>query len=221
MDGWSVLAALKSDPEMADIPVIMVTIVDDKNLAYSLGASDYLTKPIQRGRLAAVLNLYRPAGRALVVDDDPDSRRLARQVLEADGWSVTEAQDGREGPERVAAARPDLVILDLMMPEVDGFCFAEELGRHESWRTIPVLVMTAKDLSDRERQLLHGYAFRVVEKGPASRRELQDLIRLEISARARRPVAAGDDGASAPIDDQPSTIDGETDSHAPDPAGRR
>ncbi len=186
MDGWSVLAALKSDPELAEIPVIMVTIVDDKNLAYSLGASDYLTKPIHRKRLAAVLARYRPAGRALVVDDDRDSRRLVRQILEADGWSVTEAPDGREGLDRVTEARPDLVVLDLMMPEVDGFRFAEELNRHESWRTIPILVLTAKDLSDRERRLLHGHAFRVLEKGSASRRELQDLIRLEVGAHVRR-----------------------------------
>jgi PAS domain S-box-containing protein len=222
MDGWSVLAKLKSDPELADIPVIMVTIVDDKNLALSLGASDYLTKPIHRKRLAAVLDQYRPAGRALVVDDDPDSRRLARQILEADGWSVTEAPDGGAGLQCVADARPDLIILDLMMPEVDGFRFAEELGRHESWRTIPVVVVTAKDLSDRERQLLHGYAFRVLEKGSASRRDLQELIRREVATRARRhPVAAADDRASAPIDDDPAKIDEETEAHAPDPAGRR
>ncbi len=108
------------------------------------------------------------------------------------------------------------------MPEVDGFRFAEELGRHESWRTIPVLVVTAKDLSDRERQMLHGHAFRVVEKGSASRRQLQDLIRLEVAARARRhPVAAADDGPPVPIDDHPANIDEETDAHAPDPAGRR
>src|SRR5262249_46615286 len=111
MDGWSVLAALKSDAELAGIPVIMVTIVDDKKLAYSLGASDYLTKPIHRKRLADLLDRYRPAGRALVVDDDPDSRRLARQVLESDGWSVTEARDGREGLRCVADAPPDLIIL--------------------------------------------------------------------------------------------------------------
>jgi CheY-like chemotaxis protein/nitrogen-specific signal transduction histidine kinase len=221
MDGWSVLAALKSDAELADIPVIMVTIVDDKNLAYSLGASDYLTKPIGRKRLADVLGRYRPAGWALVVDDDEDSRRLVRQVLEADGWSVIEARDGREGLARVADAPPDLIVLDLMMPEVDGFGFAEELGRHESWRTIPVLVVTAKDLSDRERHLLHRYAFRVLEKGATSRRELQDLIHLEVAGHTRRRnAAAAGDRASAPAA-HPENTDVEIDVHAEDPAGRR
>jgi CheY-like chemotaxis protein len=221
MDGWSVLAALKSDPELAEIPVIMVTIVDDQSLAYSLGASEYLTKPIHRERLADMLGWYRPAGRALVVDDDPDSRRLARHVLEADGWSVTEARDGREGLQRVADAPPDLIVLDLMMPEVDGFRFAEELGRHEAWRTIPILVVTAKDLSDRERHLLHRYAFRVLEKGAASRRELQDLIYLEITAHGRhRSARVADHAAPAPIV-HPEATDEELDVHAPDPAGRR
>jgi PAS domain S-box-containing protein len=220
MDGWSVLAALKSDPELAATPVIMVTIVDDKKLAYSLGASDYLTKPIHRKRLATVLDRYRPAGRALVVDDDADSRRLVRQTLEADGWSVTEARDGREGLARVADDPPDLVVLDLMMPEVDGFGFAEELGRHESWRTIPVLVVTAKDLSDRERHLLYRYAFRVLEKGATSRRELQDLIRLEVSTHTRRRIAAAGDKTPAPIAD-PENTDAEIDVHAQDSAGRR
>jgi CheY-like chemotaxis protein len=199
----------------------MVTIVDDRKLAYSLGASDYLTKPIHRKRLADLLDRYRPAGRALVVDDDPDSRRLARQVLESDGWSVTEARDGREGLQSVADATPDLIVLDLMMPEVDGFRFAEELGRHETWRTIPVLVVTAKDLSDRERHLLHRYAFRVLEKGTASRRELQDLIRLEVAAHARRRQVAAANAEAPASSPQAEDIDEELDVHAQDPAGRR
>ena len=213
MDGWTVLAALKSDRELAAIPVIMVTIVDDQDLAYSLGASDYLTKPIHRHRLAEVLDRYRPAGRALVVDDDDDCRRQAREVLEADGWSVVEARDGREGLRAVAESPPDLILLDLMMPEVDGFGFAEELGRHEDWRTIPVLVVTARDLSDADRQRLHRHAFRVLDKGAGTRRELQDLIRLEVAAHARRPAAAAAD------DTEPNPE--EIGVHAADPAGRR
>ena len=78
---------------------------------------------------------------------------------------MTEAENGREGWSASRDARPDLIVLDLMMPEIDGFRFAEELGRHESWRTIPILVVTAKDLSDAERQLLHGHAFRVLREG--------------------------------------------------------
>ena len=191
MDGWAVLAALKSDPELADIPVIMVTIVDDKNLAYSLGAAAYLTKPIHRKRLAAILDRYRPAGRALVVDDDENCRHLMRQILEKDGWSVVEAENGREGLERVAESRPDLIILDLMMPEVDGFLFAQELSRNETWRGIPILVVTAKDLSEEDREFLHARAFGVLGKGSGSRHELQDLIRREVAGHARQRTAAG------------------------------
>ncbi len=209
MDGWAVLTAIKSDPELAEIPVIMVTIVDDRNLAYSLGASDYLTKPIHRKRLATVIARHRPAGRALVVDDDADARRLARQVLESEGWSVTEARDGREGLDRVAEDPPDLIVLDLMMPELDGFGFAEELGRKEKWRTIPVLVVTARDLSAEDRTLLHRYAFCVVSKGAASRNELQSLIRTNVEAHTRRHSLSR------------TPADPEIEAHAPDPAGRR
>ncbi len=209
MDGWAVLTAIKSDPELAEIPVIMVTIVDDRNLAYSLGASDYLTKPIHRKRLASMIARHRPVGRALVVDDDESARRLARQVLESGGWSVTEACDGREGLDRVAEDPPDLIVLDLMMPELDGFGFAEELGRHEKWQTIPVLVVTARDLSAEDRTLLHRYAFSVVSKGAASRNELQSLIQARVDAHTRRSSLAR------------SQADPEIDAHAPDPAGRR
>jgi CheY-like chemotaxis protein len=204
----------------------MVTIVDDRNLAFSLGAADYLTKPIDRRRLAAVLDRYRPAGRALVVDDDEDCRRLARQVLESEGWSVIEARDGREGLERVATTPPDLIILDLMMPELDGFHFAEELGRDASRRAIPILVVTARDLSGRERDWLHGRACGILEKGSTSRRELQERIRLEVAAHARRhrPATCPTGTTSSSlhtITETPANPEPETDLHAADPAGRR
>jgi DNA-binding response OmpR family regulator len=150
-----------------------------------------------------------------------DSRRLVREFLEADRWLVTKARNGRKGLEHVADARPELIILDLMMPEVDGFRFAEELGRNEAWQTILVLVVTAKDLSDRERRLLYRYAFRVLEKGGTFRRELQDLIHFGVAAHARRRTAAAAGGvAPAPIA-HPENADEELDVHAQDPAGRR
>ncbi|MHB1561982.1 MAG: response regulator [Isosphaeraceae bacterium] len=222
MDGWSVLGALKADPELAEIPVVMVTIVDDRNLAFSLGAADYLTKPIDRRRLAEVLNRHRPAGIALVVDDDEDCRHLVRHVLESVGWTVVEANDGRQGLKQVQSRNPDLIVLDLMMPELDGFHFAEELGRDESRRSIPILVVTAKDLSGRERDWLQGRACGILEKGSTSRRELQQRIRLEVAAHARRrrPAAAGNGSASASLDTQ-ANPKVEADAHAADPAGRR
>jgi PAS domain S-box-containing protein len=186
MDGWNVLAALKSDPELAEIPVVMVTIVDNKNLGFSLGASDYLTKPIDRKRLAAILKRFRPGGTALVVDDDESSRQMVRQTLENEGWTVVEGENGRVGLERVGEAHPDLIILDLMMPEVDGFGFAEELSRHEAWRTIPILVVTAKDLSSEDRLRLHGIVFKILQKGIDTQDELINVIRREVDDQLRR-----------------------------------
>src|SRR5262249_47843169 len=142
LDGWAVLSALKSDPATAAIPVIMLTMVEDRDLGYAVGAADYLTKPIDREHLAAAI---RPHGRtesaagtrtALVVEDDPATREMLRRMLQGDGWAVTEAQNGRVGLERVAASPPDLILLDLMMPELDGFGFVERLRAEPDWRTI-------------------------------------------------------------------------------------
>src|SRR5262249_46389899 len=111
MDGWAVLTALKADPTVADIPVIMLTIVDDKNLGYALGAADYLTKPVDWDRLAAILQKYRctqPPCTVLVVEDDPDTRDMLRRLLTRGGWAVTEATNGRVALERVAESQPEL-----------------------------------------------------------------------------------------------------------------
>ncbi|MDG3005880.1 response regulator [Paludisphaera mucosa] len=192
MDGWAVLEALKSSPDVAEIPVVMVTIVDDKNLGYALGASDYLTKPIDRKRLTTVLKKYRRTCtdcRALVVDDDAATRQMVRHSLEADGWVVSEAEDGRVGLERVAEATPDLIVLDLMMPGMDGFGFAQELRRREAWRTIPILVLTAKDVTAEDRIRLNGHILGVVRKDAYSRGRLLDEIRREVVDRVRKRSA--------------------------------
>jgi PAS domain S-box-containing protein len=188
MDGWAVLSALKSDPALAETPVVMVTIVDDKNLGYSLGAADYLTKPIDRKRLTAVLAKYRrgPAGGvALVVDDDPAGRRLVAEALEADGWTVAEAENGRVAFERLAEVRPDVILLDLMMPEMDGFAFAHELRLNPLWCDVPILVVTAKDLSDADRRRLNGQVLGVLQKGSYTREDLLAEVRRELAARVR------------------------------------
>ncbi len=159
LDGWALLAALKADPELADIPVIMLTMADDRNKGFALGASEYLTKPLDRGRLAAILRKYRGRGlccSALVAEDDEVTRRVLRETLEKEGWDVAEAEDGRAALAAVAARRPDLILLDLLMPEMDGFEFLEELRRHEAWRAIPVIVVTARDLSHQDRERLNG-----------------------------------------------------------------
>ena len=125
MDGWAVLAALKADAATADIPVVMVTIVDDRNLGYALGAADYLTKPIDRERLVAVLAQHRPRAA------DPRRRRrsgvreLLRRTLEREGYAVLEADDGRAALARLRERLPGLILLDLMMPHMDGFELVE------------------------------------------------------------------------------------------------
>ncbi len=175
MDGWSVLAQLKSDKELASIPVVVLTIVDNRNLGFTLGASDYLTKPIDRERLSAVLSRYHRGGEpqsALVVEDDPESRDVLRRFLENDGWKVDQAENGRVALERLRDQRPKVILLDLMMPEMDGFEFVSQLKQNEDLRRIPIVVVTAKDLSEAERRQLNGQVSRVLQKGAYSRDEL-------------------------------------------------
>jgi signal transduction histidine kinase/DNA-binding response OmpR family regulator len=180
MDGWTVLTGLKSAPELADIPVIMLTIVDDKGMGYTLGAADYLTKPIDWERLAAILRQYpcaHPPCAVLIVEDNAAMRAMLRRALEKEEWVVTEAANGREALACVAAHRPELILLDLMMPEMDGFAFVEELRQHEAWWSIPIVVITAKDLTLDDCQRLNGYVEQILQKGAYSWEELLRLCR--------------------------------------------
>jgi CheY-like chemotaxis protein len=187
MDGWAVLSALKADPVLADIPVIMLTIVDDKNLGYALGASDYLTKPIDRERLAAVLAKYRRGLSVLVVDDDADFRQFIRRLLEREGYAVAEAENGWAALATVRESAPGLILLDLMMPEVDGFAFVDEFRRERAWRGIPIVVVTAKDLTAEDRQRLNGSVEKVLQKGAHTRDSLLQEVRdLVVGSVARR-----------------------------------
>ena len=189
LDGWAVLSALKADPDLADIPVVMLTIVDDKNLGYTLGAADYLTKPIDRERLVTVLDKYRRDLPVLVVDDDHTVRQLLRRMLEPEGYTVVEAENGRAALERLQDDVPAIILLDLMMPQMDGFEFLTELRRHEAWRAIPVVVVTAKDLSGEDRERLNGYVQKILQKGTHGRAELLAEVRelVATSVARRRP----------------------------------
>ncbi len=166
-DGWSVLAELKADPALRGIPVVMLTMVDDPRRGIALGAAEFATKPVNRRRLARLLRKYAcadgPCG-VLVVDNDPDARALMRGMLEGEGWSVTEAENGRAALESMEANLPRLVLLDLLMPEMDGFQFTDEVRRHPEWRTVPIVVVTSHDLSAAEREQLNGYVQTIVRK---------------------------------------------------------
>jgi CheY-like chemotaxis protein len=185
MDGWAVLAALKSDPFLADIPVIMLTIVDDRNLGYSLGAADYLTKPIDRERLASVLLRYRrdSGNTVLVVEDETESREMLVRLLRNDGWAVAEADNGKTAIAQLERRRPGIILLDLMMPEMDGFEFIAELHRHAEWKSIPVIVITARDLTAEDKIRLNGHVSRVLQKGLYSRDELLQQVSGLVAAR--------------------------------------
>jgi CheY-like chemotaxis protein len=177
MDGWAVLRELKGDAELRDIPVIMVTIVDDKSLGYTLGADDYLTKPIEREQLATVVQKYRcahPPCPVLLVEDDETTRGMMRSMLERDGWCVTEAANGEEGLARVGESAPNVILLDLMMPQMDGFEFLSRLRREEGSRDIPVVVITAKELTAEDREQLRGSVQKVLAKGEFT---MEDLLR--------------------------------------------
>jgi CheY-like chemotaxis protein len=189
MDGWAVLVALKADPDLVDTPVIMVTIVDEKNLGFTLGASDYLLKPIDREHLATVLRKYRrdtDTGQVLVVEDDVGTRELLRRTLEKEGWMVVGTEDGRAALERMAERQPDLILLDLMLPGMDGFQFLAELRQTPAWRSIPIVVVTAKDLTLEDRRYLNSYVEGVLQKGAYSREELLREIRDLVAACIRQ-----------------------------------
>jgi len=189
LDGWAVLTALKADPELAPTPVIMASIVDDKNMGFALGAADYLTKPIDRERLSQLLQKYpcdHLACLVLVVEDEPALRALMRRMLEKEGWVVAEAENGRVALERVAENRPELIILDLMLPEMDGFTFIEALRQNEAWRAIPVVVVTAKDLTAEDRARLNSQVQQVLHKGRYSRDELLREMGEQIVTCLRR-----------------------------------
>jgi signal transduction histidine kinase/DNA-binding response OmpR family regulator len=189
-DGWQVLHDLKADPETRPIPVVMISIVDKKALGYQLGAADYRVKPLQEHELLDTLERLKQANggvaprRILVVDDDPNVASMVRQLLEELPSSIESALDGRLALEMIAMATPDIILLDLVMPRLDGFGVIEKLAENPAWRQIPVVVLTAKALDDQEAERLRHSAAAVIQKQGLSG---EQLIR-EIS-QAMQPKA--------------------------------
>jgi PAS domain S-box-containing protein len=191
MDGWSVLSHLKADPVLADIPVIVISFMGDESRGFALGASDYLTKPVDGKRLGNLLRKYHPhrnrnqphcVGEILVVEDEEMTRRTLRQWLERDGWQVTEAPDSTVAIERLNLQLPHLILMDLVLPKMDGLELISQLKQHPTWQQIPIIVITAADLKREERAQLTGYVEQVLEKGSYQPDELLLDIRELVNA---------------------------------------
>jgi PAS domain S-box-containing protein len=186
LDGWGVLSRLKADAELNDIPVIILSIVEDRNQGYNLGASEYLTKPVNRDQLQQVLKKYQLEQQlyVMVIEDDNATRDMLVQMLERAGWHVNLARNGREALRELSQLQnlPDLILLDLMMPEMDGFEFTQHLRNNPQWRSIPLVVLTAKDLTIEDRAQLHGQVEMIFQKGSYSREQLLARIHNLMSA---------------------------------------
>jgi len=187
LDGWSVLEVIKHDPELSHIPVIMMTISDEKQKGFTLGASGYLTKPVNRGQLSQLLDRFKTlAGipRVLVVEDDPNAREMMRLLLIGEGWAVSVATNGREALDRLATELPNLVLLDLMMPEMDGFEFLVEFRKDPKFAATPVIVVTAADLSLADRRRLDGGVEHILQKTASDQESFLRQIRALVARYA-------------------------------------
>ncbi|OWK45317.1 response regulator [Fimbriiglobus ruber] len=214
MDGWAFLSSVKADPKLALIPVIMITTVDEKSRGFSEGAADYLLKPVDRARLLTVLRKLTPApqgrapipdapeavgpspGRVLVVEDDVSNRSILVRMLRKEGWDVAEADTGRTALAAVAETAPDLILLDMGLPDLDGFGVLRELRADPRFARIPVVVVSAKDLTWDERTGLRSTVLKIFLKGAYSRSELLSDIRDCLSNRA--PNSTDPAGAHRP-----------------------
>jgi adenylate cyclase len=180
------LAARRQDAELAEIPVIMVTIVDEHRPGVALGAAGYLTKPIDRERLHRLIGRYRSGARPtriLLVDDDQLQRERVLGWLEGQQWIVQEAANGREAMARLQQDKPDLILLDLMMPEMDGFAVVAALQKEPGWRDIPVVVITSLDPSAADRERLYSGVQSVLVKETFRPTELIERIRRLVNAK--------------------------------------
>ena len=179
MDGWSVLNALKRDSDICEIPVVMVSFVDDQTKGFALGATDYITKPVDWKRLMEILKSFRTEDQTmevLVVDDDRTTRELLCLAVSKAGYSIQEAENGRQALEKVRANIPGLILLDLMMPEMNGFQFVQALHAKKDWCRIPIIVMTSKDITPEEQRVLNGEVTKILKKGSYGMDELFEEI---------------------------------------------
>ena len=190
MGGWEVLTRLKGDPQTADIPVVMLTMTDDRELGVALGAAHFISKPVDREGITKVLQRTRASGHALLVEDDPMMQDLMSRTLATAGWTVTITGNGADGLEALGRGpAPDVVLLDLMMPGMDGFEFLGRIRADPAWRSLPVVVVTAKDLSADDVAMLASNVAPVLQKGSIGRDALlAEVVRMVRMHTALDPV---------------------------------
>ena len=189
-DGWSVLSELKADPALSTVPVVMVTFTDQRSLAASLGAADYMLKPVQWGRFAQIMDRFKEkGGRVLLVEDDALIRMSFRSTLEEAGWSVDEAVNGEDGLAQASRRAPDVVLVDLNMPVMDGFTFLTQLRQLPACAETPVVIMTGRELSRDDRQLLRG-ASQILNRGDLSHADIADRLRQLSKSEKLAPAVA-------------------------------
>jgi len=191
VDGWSVLSSLKANPRLAAIPVIMQSVKDDRDLGFMLGASEYLVKPVDRKTLVNLLHRYTKSDEAtiLIIDDDEVTRRMVSRTLKKEGWNLVEAGSGEQGLIEIGRKTPTAILLDLMMPGMDGFEFLEILHATPEGRQIPVVVLTSKDLTADDRLRLNGGVERILEKGALNRDRFLDEVRRVVQTLTVQTVA--------------------------------
>ena len=193
MDGWTVLKELKQHPAIAAIPVVLLTMTDDKETGFALGASAFINKPIEQDQLLEAIQHHKASadGRhALVVEDDPHQRDLVLRMLEKEGWESEFVVNGTEALEAVAARQPAIILLDLLMAEMDGFEFLTHLRANPDWKLIPVVVITSMDLTSDVRARLQGRVDNIFQKGRYSRdnliRQIRDSVGITTADRLTR-----------------------------------
>ncbi|MDY7020068.1 MAG: response regulator, partial [Cyanobacteriota bacterium] len=194
LDGWSVLSALKADPELADIPVIVLSFVSDKTQGFTLGASDYLIKPVDSKRLAHLVRKYQPQppdqnlsteSSILIIEDDQTTRQMLHDCLEKEGWQIEEAEDGSAALKYLAQNTPSLIVLDLVLPQMSGFELIDILHNAPQWSNIPIIVTTALDLTSAEIAQLRQSVEQVLQKGSYGCDDLLHDIQGLVSARLK------------------------------------
>jgi CheY-like chemotaxis protein len=184
VDGWAFLTQVKADPATRGVPVIMASILDQKGKGFALGAADYLVKPIQRGELLRTLGTFSLTSKVrtapvtiLVIDDDPKAVELVATALEPEGFHILKALSGETGVAIAETEQPDLIILDLLMPGMNGFEVLDRLAQSPVTQRLPIIIVTVKQLTAEEHQRLQGKITQLAQKVTLSQKEVAAMVK--------------------------------------------